>query len=437
MFNKIYNLIDWSVRSNMASVLTDCPHREKLGWLEVAHLMQYSIQYRYNMARFYEKVMNDMRSTQAENGQIATTAPELVEFEGGFKDTPEWGSAFIISPWYVYQWYGDKQLIEKNYPDMQRYLDYLLSKSDNYIISYGLGDWYDIGPNHPGESQLTSNGVTATAIFYYNTVIMQQIASLLNKSADADKYAKQASRIKEAFNTTFWNKSTRKYDRDSQAANAIALYTGLVESGNKEQVFNNLIADIRSRNNALTAGDVGYRYVLRALEENNASDVIYDMNCKYDVPGYGWQLAHGATSLTESWQAYGFVSNNHCMLGHLMEWLFSGLGGIRQEKGSVAFKNIVIKPEPAGDIRDADTSYESPYGLIHSSWKDDKETFSLRVEIPANSSASIYLPANAPGQISESGIPLQEIKGMKFSAPVNGRIKVETGSGIYNFIVEK
>lgn len=437
MFNKIYNLIDWSVRSNMASVLTDCPHREKLGWLEVAHLMQYSIQYRYNMARFYEKVMNDMRSTQAENGQIATTAPELVEFEGGFKDTPEWGSAFIISPWYVYQWYGDKQLIEKNYPDMQRYLDYLLSKSDNYIISYGLGDWYDIGPNHPGESQLTSNGVTATAIFYYNTVIMQQIASLLNKSADADKYAEQASRIKEAFNTTFWNKSTRKYDRDSQAANAIALYTGLVEPDNKEQVFNNLIADIRNRNNALTAGDVGYRYVLRALEENNASDVIYDMNCKYDVPGYGWQLAHGATSLTESWQAYGFVSNNHCMLGHLMEWLFSGLGGIRQEKGSIAFKNIVIKPEPAGDIRDADTSYESPYGLIHSSWKNDKKTFSLRVEIPANSSASIYLPANAPGQISESGIPLQEIKGMKFSSPVNGRIKVETGSGIYNFIVEK
>lgn len=125
------------------------------------------------------------------------------------------------------------------------------------------------------------------------------------------------------------------------------------------------------------------------------------------------------------------------MLGHLMEWLFSGLGGIRQEEGSVAFKNIVIKPEPVGDIRDADTSYESPYGLIHSSWKDDKETFSLRIEIPANSSASIYLPANAPGQISESGIPLQEIKGMKFSAPVNGRIKVETGSGIYNFIVEK
>ena len=320
---------------------------------------------------------------------------------------------------------------------MQRYLDYLLSKADNYIISYGLGDWYDIGPNHPGESQLTSNGVTATAIFYYNTTIMQKIALLLNKPADADKYAEQAARIKKAFNDTFWNRSNHKYDRNSQAANAIALYTGLVEPENKEQVFNNLIADIRSRNNALTAGDVGYRYVLRALEENDASDVIYDMNCKYDVPGYGWQLAHGATSLTESWQAYGFVSNNHCMLGHLMEWLFSGLGGIQQEKESVAFKNIVIKPEPVGDIRNANTSYESPYGLIRSDWKNDEDTFELRVEIPANSQASVCLPASTIEQISESGISLKTRQGMKFSSPTNGRIKIEIGSGIYNFMVQK
>lgn len=437
MFNKIYNLIDWSVRSNMASVLTDCPHREKLGWLEVAHLMQYSIQYRYDMARFYEKVMNDMRSTQAENGQIATTAPELVEFEGGFKDTPEWGSAFIISPWYVYQWYGDEQLLRNYYPNMQRYLDYLSSKAYNYIISYGLGDWYDIGPRHPGESQLTSNGVTATAIYYYNTTIMQKIATLLGNPADADKYLKLASQIKKAFNDTFWNKSTLKYDRDSQAANAIALYTGLTEPENKEQVLNNLIADIRSRNNALTAGDVGYRYVLRALESNNASDIIYDMNCKFDVPGYGWQLAHGATSLTESWQAYGFVSNNHCMLGHLMEWLFSGLGGIRQQEGSVAFKNIIIRPEPVGDIRKAKVSYESPYGLIQSVWEDTGNTFTLRVEIPANSTATVFLPSGNTEQITESGVPIKQLQDIKFNELTEDKMSIEIGSGIYNFKVDK
>ena len=123
------------LHSAPGSVLTDCPHREKLGWLEEAHLMQYSVQYRYNLARLYEKTFNDMRSTQAANGMIPTIAPELVEFEGGFKDTPEWGSTFVISPWYIYQWYGDTRPIETYYPDMQRYIDYLSSKADNHILS--------------------------------------------------------------------------------------------------------------------------------------------------------------------------------------------------------------------------------------------------------------------------------------------------------------
>jgi hypothetical protein len=437
MFNRIYSLIDWSMRSNMASVITDCPHREKLGWLEVAHLMQYSFQYRYDMARLYGKKMMDMRSTQAVDGQIPTIAPELVEFDGGFKDTPEWGSAFIICPWYVYRYYGDKSLIEEYYPDMQRYLDYLTSKADNHIIAYGLGDWFDIGPNNPGMSQLTSNGVTATAIYYYNTTIMQKIAILSGKSDDAKKYEKLASEIKQSFNNTFWNKSTQKYDRDSQAANAVAIYMGLTEEDNREQTFRNLVADIRGRDNALTAGDVGYRYVLRALEANDASDVIYDMNCKYDVPGYGWQLAHGATSLTESWQAYGFVSNNHCMLGHLMEWLFSGLGGVRQADHSVAFKEVIFKPEVVGDIREASVSYDSPYGMIRSDWKDSETSFTLHVEAPANSFASVYLPASERSQITESGMSLDAVNGVLDVSTEKDRIVVRTGSGTYNFHVAK
>ncbi|MDR0393601.1 MAG: glycoside hydrolase family 78 protein [Tannerella sp.] len=437
MFNRIYNLIDWSMRSNMASVITDCPHREKLGWLEVAHLMQYSFQYRYHMARLYGKKMMDMRSTQAANGQIPTIAPELVEFEGGFKDTPEWGSAFIICPWYVYRYYGDKSLIENYYPDMQRYLDYLASKADHHIIAYGLGDWFDIGPKNPGVSQLTSNGITATAIYYYNATIMQKIATLSGKSDDAEKYGKLAAEIKQSFNNTFWDRSTRKYDRDSQAANAMAIYMGLAEDDNREQAFRNLVADIRRRDNALTAGDVGYRYVLRALEENDASEVIYDMNCKYDVPGYGRQLACGATSLTESWQAYGFVSNNHCMLGHLMEWFFSGLGGIRQAGNSVAFREIVFKPEVVGDIEHANVSYESPYGVIQSEWKDSETSFTLRVEVPANSFASVYLPASEYSQITESGMSLHVATGVLDTFTEKGRTVVKIGSGTYVFHVAK
>ncbi|MDR0756259.1 MAG: glycoside hydrolase family 78 protein [Tannerella sp.] len=437
MFNRIHSLIDWAIRSNMASVLTDCPHREKLGWLEEAHLMQYSLQYRYDLSRLYAKIMEDMRASQLPNGCIPTIAPEYVRFANGFEDTPEWGSAFIISPWYIYKWYGDRRLLEEYYPAMQRYLDYLGTRADNHIVAYGLGDWFDIGPNNPGYAQLTSNGVTATAIYHYNTTIMQHVASLLGKSDDAKRYGALAANIKKAFNEKYYDPATGKIERNSQTANAIALYAGLVPDERRAAILQNLTDDIRGRGNALTAGDVGYRYVLRALEDGGRSDVIFDMNSRYDVPGYGWQLAHGATALTESWQAYGFVSNNHFMLGHLMEWLYSGLGGIRQKDNSIAFRETVINPQPVGDVRNAETAYESPYGTIRCKWSRTEKVFTLEVSIPANSTAEIYLPATDAGQVSVYGLPLSASDGVTVIGTDGGKLKVKTGSGNYQFRVEK
>lgn len=437
LFNKIHTLIDWAVRSNMASVLTDCPHREKLGWLEVTHLMGGSIQYRYDISRLYAKQVNDMRTAQHANGMVPTIAPQYVTFSPDFIDTPEWGSAFVIIPWNLYEWYGELAPLRDNYERMKRYVDYLGSRADNHIVAYGLGDWYDIGPDRPGYAQLTSNGVTATAIYYQDVKILERAARLLGKEADVRKYAALASDIKRAFNEKFFDKKTLKYDRDSQTANSIALHMDLVEPQYKAVVRQNLIDDIRRRGNALTAGDVGYRYVLRALEENDASEVIYDMNSRYDVPGYGYQLAHGATCLTESWQAYREVSNNHCMLGHLMEWLYSGLGGIRQSPGSAGYKEIVIRPQVVGDIHSAAVSFRSPYGLIRSEWSDSPQQYRQRVEIPANTTALVYLPAVDPAAVSESGVPLGEVPGLSVRERGKDYLAVAVGSGIYDFRVAR
>jgi hypothetical protein len=435
MFNQIHSLIDWAIRSNTTSVLTDCPHREKLGWLEQTHLMQYSIQYRYNLSRLYPKIMEDMRSSQLPNGCIPTIAPEYVRFANGFEDTPEWGSAFIICPWYIYKWYGDLRLLEEYYPAMQRYLDYLTTRADNHIVAYGLGDWFDIGPKRPGYAQLTANGVTATAIYYYNTTIMQRVASLLGKSDDEARYGKLAENIKKSFNDTFYDKTTGKIERNSQTANAIALYTGLVPDERRGAIFQNLTDDIRLRGNALTAGDIGYRYVLRALEDGGRSDIIFDMNSRYDVPGYGWQLAHGATALTESWQAYDYVSNNHFMLGHLMEWLYGGLGGIRQRDSSTAFSEILIDPQTAGDVRNATTSYESPYGTIRCKWSLTDNDFCIEVSIPANTVAEIRLPTVDPRQVTTFGLPLSDAKDVVSIGNDGGKLRVKVGSGNYQFQV--
>lgn len=429
LFRKTNALIDWSIKSNMASVLTDCPHREKLGWLEEDHLMGNSLQYNYNLASLFKKIINDMREAQTPDGLIPEIAPEFTVFGDGFRDSPEWGSSSVLLPWYVYQWYGDRQVLADSYSMMQRYMAYLDKLSNNHILSEGLGDWYDLGPKHPGVSQLTSKGVTATAIFYYDLTTLSKIAIVLNKTAEANSYARLASQVRIAFNNKFFNKETKQYDTGSQTANAIAVYMKLVEPEYKAAVVDNIVKELRARNNSLTAGDIGYRYLLKVLDDEGRSDVIFDMNNRSDVPGYGFQLAKGATSLTESWQALPSVSNNHFMLGHIMEWFYAGLAGIRPADDAIAYNKIIIRPEPVGDITSAKASYHSSYGVIISDWKKQDNVFDLMVEIPANTTAVVYLPAKASTQITENDKPLTGLKNE------NGKTLVSIGSGAYHFKV--
>ena len=355
LFNSIYELIKWSIKSNMASVATDCPHREKLGWLEQTHLMGNSIKFIYDIHNLYDKIIDDMIEAQLDNGLVPDIAPEYVPFGGGFRDSPEWGSACIILPWDLYQWYGDIEAIRKAYPMMKRYVAYLQEMSDKNILSHGLGDWYDLGPKFPGEAQLTPKAVTATSIYFYDAKLLSEMASLVGEKEDAVHYRNLAEEIRKTFNTKFFNRVTKVYSTGSQTAYSMPLFFGMVDYSCKKEVVRNLVRSINDNNKALTAGDVGYRYLLRTLEEQGQSQLIYEMNSKTDVPGYGYQLSKGATALTESWAALKYVSNDHMMLGHLMEWFFSGLGGIRQAEDSNGYDHVLINPEPVGNIPWAET----------------------------------------------------------------------------------
>jgi len=439
LFNKTHGLIDWAMKSNMMSVLTDCPHREKLGWLEQVHLMGGSVMYNYDVLNLYRKTAEDIRYSQTNDGLVPEIAPEFVTFSWGgtmFRDSPEWGSTSIIAPWYAYHWYGDERILEDNYDVMKRYIGYLKNQAKGHILYQGLGDWFDLGPNRPGVSQLTPMGVTGTAIFYYDLGIMSKIARKIGKHQDAVEYDALGVLVKKAFNEKFFDKKTKQYATASQTANAMAIYMNLVDPKDKDAVLANIIKDIKDRNNGLTAGDIGYRYVLRVLEEAGRSDVIYDMNSRSDVPGYGYQLAKGATALTESWQALENVSNNHFMLGHLMEWLYSGLAGIRSAEGSVAYKDIVIHPEPVGDLTSAKGELASPYGKIESSWIKKSGGFELSVRIPSNTSATIYLPASSGSIIKENGKIIKgepEFRNIRFE---KNRAAITVGSGSYLFSVQ-
>ncbi len=429
LFNDIYSLIDWSIKSNLASVLTDCPHREKLGWLEEAYLMGNSLRYNYDLATLYPKITEDMRASQLPNGLVPDIAPEYVPFEHGFRDSPEWGSAGVIIPWEMYEWYGNVVVLKENYDMMKRYVDYLSSRSKDHIVSHGLGDWFDYGPKQPGEAQLTSKGLTATAIYYYDITILEKTAQILGKNADAIVYKKLGEEVKKAFNNQFFNKETMRYEKGSQTAFSMPLVLDLVEPQYKTAVLNNLIAEIKAANYALTAGDIGFHYLVSALQNGGASEVLYKMNSRNDVAGYGFQLAHGATALTESWNALKNVSNNHFMLGHLMEWFFNGLGGIKPSETARAFKEFTIKPEIVGDLTEVNVGFESQWGLIRSQWKKSSKLIEMNIEIPTNTSAFVHLPTNDVKKIRENGKKMA----FKVQNTEGGRIVLKLGSGRYRF----
>ncbi len=436
LFNRIFSLIDWSIRSNLQSVLTDCPHREKLGWLEVTQLMGNSIHFNYDISHFYSKMVDDMIQSQTTEGLVPDIAPEFVKFGGGFRDSPEWGSASVILPWLLYEWYGDSSVLEKSWPMMLRYVSYLKSKSDNNIVSHGLGDWFDMGPKQPGESQLTPKSLTATAIYFYDLKLLSKIAGVLGKNTDKQNIEAWSDNVKTSFNNKFFNQQTGVIATGSQTSMAMPWSVGLVDPKYRELVINNLEDSIRANGKALTAGDVGFHYLVEALTKGGKSQLLYEMNNRSDVPGYGFQLSKGATALTESWPALENVSNNHLMLGHLMEWFYSGLGGIGQSENSVAYKEITIKPDMITGLSHAKASYDSSYGQVKCNWNKQDKTVMCMVEIPVNTTALITLDITSNSVVSEGGRNISEVKDVKVISKNDRQLVCKLGSGKYSFRIE-
>jgi hypothetical protein len=443
LFNRIYTLVRWAQRSNMMSIMTDCPHREKLGWLEQYHLNGPSLRYNFDLVTLFRKGMNDMSDSQLENGFVPNIAPEFFiastdELTDGFRNSPEWGSSFIIVPWQQYLFSGDISLLSRYYEKMKRYVAFLASTAKDNIINFGLGDWYDLGPKAPWGSQLTPIPLTATAIYYYDNQIMAQTANLLGKTEDAKFFEQQADAIRASFNKEFFKAEGGSYSTGSQTANAMPLFLGITEPQHRKSVVETIVSDIRKRGNAFTSGDVGYRFLLSALAMEGYSSVIFDMNNQSEKPGYGYQLKMGATSLTEKWDAGvgDFGSQNHFMLGQINEWFFHDLVGIGVEPDGAGFRKIIIKPIMVGDITWVKGSYQSVSGLISSAWKRDKNQFMLDISIPANTTATVYLPTLKEADAKESGMQAAKAKGVKFLKAENGNQVYEIVSGNYQFIVK-
>ena len=372
LFNDAYRLIDRAIRSNWQAVWTDCPHREKLGWLEQDWLNGEGLLANYDCRTMLEQTMQQIADAQFPNGALPEIAPNLCVFEGSwappFLESPEWGGAFIALPFLYRDFYGDDSLISRYRPQMKHYVDYLATQDSCYILKQGLGDWYDYGPGRAGFSQNTPMPLVSTAHYYWWNHLMQE---------------PRADSIKAAFIREFYDPVTHKYATGSQCAQAIALEMDFVPDGDRQAVLDSLVADIHRHGDRLTTGDVGNRYLFNALIHNGQQELLYKMLNHYDVPGYGYQIKLGQTTLTEQWNPEHGASMNHFMMGHLNNLLIPYILGIWRHGDS-----YTIAPHPVGDL----TWCKGSMGDIHVSWHLDGDTFILQADIPEGHTATITLP---------------------------------------------
>jgi hypothetical protein len=438
MLNAIHKLIVEAMHNNEVSLFTDCPHREKLGWLEETHLVASGLMFNNDLRGLYAATAQNIADAQKADGMVPTIAPQYTMFGpkyAVFDDSPEWGSASILAAWAAYRFYGDASALKREYPAMQRYIAYLEGRAQDGIVAYGLGDWYDIGPGGPGVSKLTTLGVTGTLMLYEDAVDMRKIALLLGHADDANRYGALAEREKAAFNARFWDEKAGYYDRGSQTANAMPLALGVVPEAHRQQVLEHVVADIHAHNDHVTAGEVGYPYMLRALMDAGRNDVLLAMMLRKDPPSYGSQLAAGATSLTEAWDANPKNSQDHFMLGGAEEWFYRGLGGIDFDMSRPeAAARITIAPRIVDGVAWVRCSYDSALGMVKSAWNRDGAVTTLDVVMPAE--GTIVLPLRTAGaSVTEDGRDAAKAAGVTLVRRDDTVVVLRVERGIYRFVV--
>ncbi len=433
LLNNIYHNIIWSQKSNYYDIPTDCPQRdERLGWTGDAVNFIRTAGFNMDVAAFYTKWLVDLNDAQREDGAYPPIAP-YINFGVGplYFGAADWADAGIVVPYFMYQYYGDKRVLERYYRNMQKYISYLVSNSNNIIRpESGYGDWLNV-------NEETSNSFIGTAFFAYVVSLMEKISSVLNYKDEKKKYSSLLINIKKAFNKNFvLNEGT--LTEDTQTAYVLALSFNLLSKRNEKIAIQKLVKKIEEFNCHLKTGFIGLAFVFDVLKKYEFYDIIYKLLLNRDFPSWGYMIEDGATTLWERWDGRtpenGFFdptmnSFNHCSLGVVGEVFYSVIGGIRQK--SNGFKQILLQPVFHKNLKHAKTVYNSICGKIICEWKLKENKIYLNVEIPVNVTAELrILSCNS---ILESNLFLKEVKDVEIIKKENSFTFLHIGSGLYKF----
>ncbi len=430
MFNRIQHIAIWAELSNLFSVQSDCPHREKFGYggdlvadSEMALL-------NFDMSRFYAKVADDFSDAVRANGGFTETAPFVGISDSGLGEQSGpigWGTAHPLLQWQLYQYYGDKRILAEQYDATKRWIELLHIKAKDFILDNGIGDHESLVPKRPI--------LTGTGFYYLNVQLFARIAHVLGRESDAQEAETVSGKIKAAFNQKFLETRTGKYDIGTQCCQSVPLYLHLVPMESKQSAVDFLVNDIIANHKGhLSTGIFGTKYMLHALADAGRMDVAYDIVNQNTFPGWGYMLENGATTLWEHWDySDNTYSHNHPMFGSVSEWFYKTLAGIDPADDAIGFDKIKIHPRPAKDLRWAKGIYNSIRGKIVSEWKKGMDNFQLHVIVPPNVTATVYVPAATVDRVTEGGKVVGKSEGVIFQRMENNCAVFSVSSGDYKF----
>jgi len=437
VLNSLQRIIIWGQKTNLHSIPTDCCQRdERMGWMGDAQGTAEEAIYNFDMAAFYTNFLRDIRDVQDEKGTITDTVPHIW---GSRPADPAWGTAYPLIAWYVYQYYGDRRILEENYEGIKKYVEFLRTRTENGLVKFSYyGDWVAVDRT-PGD-------IVSSFYYYYDVKVLAEMAKVLGKDADAKAYEDLAAAIKTAFHREYFDPEIRGYANGTQTANALPLFLDLVPEKMRGAVWGSLFDNIVYKNNShLTTGIIGTKYIMELLTNNENSDLAYDIATQTTYPSWGYMIENGATTLWELWQLRqgpSMNSHNHPMFGSVGSWLYKALSGINLAPGSVGFEKIRIAPQTVRDLSYAAGSTRTVRGEVSSSWSRDAQGLRLEVVIPVGSEAEVVIPKfnleniviKEGGQVVWDGQGYKAgVQGIRSIEKAQTGFLIKIGSGRYTF----
>jgi alpha-L-rhamnosidase len=446
LLNQLQHNIRWGQKGNFVDVPTDCPQRdERLGWTGDAQVFSRTAAFNMDVAGFFTKWLGDVAADQNAKGSVPFVVPDVLshgeEFAGG---SAAWADVATIIPWNMYLSYGDERLLERQYPSMKAWVEYMRHEAGDrnlWTTGFHFGDWLayaTTSSDYPGAT--TGKDLIASAFYAHSTDLLQRAAAVLGKKDDAAEYAALLPKIKEAFRKEFVTASGR-VGENTQTAYAVALQFDLLPEELRAEAARRLAAEVRTRGH-LTTGFVGTPYLCHVLSRYGATDVAYMLLNRQEYPSWLYPVKQGATTIWERWdglkpdgsfQDAGMNSFNHYAYGAIGEWMYRVVAGLEIDPREPGYKHVLVQPQPGGGLTSAEARLATLYGEVVSGWAlaDGKVTVSAAV--PANTHGTIRLPAATLAGVTEGGAPVATAAGVKTAVQQGDDVVVEVASGSYRF----